>query len=123
MWINSLFDSMENPGINSENEYCVPVSDLHMPVIRYDAHGQRRYMNRAAVTTMSAASEGSGVLFTDAELLSPQTLRHYLDAIREVATTGVARELELAFDGIRAAQREHYFVQFVSDPEIGRAHV
>ncbi|MGF6597854.1 diguanylate cyclase (GGDEF)-like protein/PAS domain S-box-containing protein [Paraburkholderia sp. GAS448] len=114
--INSLFDSMENPGIDSENEYCVPVSDLHMPVIRYDAQGQRRYMNRAAATTMSAASEGSRVLFTEAELLSPQTLRHYLDAIREVATTGVARELELAFDGIRAAQREYYFVQFVTDP-------
>ena len=54
--INSLFDSMENPGIDSENEYCVPVSDFHMPVIRYDAQGQRRYMNRAAATTMNRIS-------------------------------------------------------------------
>ncbi|MFP6561977.1 EAL domain-containing protein [Paraburkholderia sp. B3] len=68
---------------------------------------------------MSAASEPGPRLYTEAELLSPQTLRRYLDAILEVATTGVARELELSFDGMPAGRCEHYVVQFVSDPVKG----
>jgi diguanylate cyclase (GGDEF)-like protein/PAS domain S-box-containing protein len=106
---------MDNPELDSDDEYRVPVGDLPMPVIRYDASGNRRYLNRAAVAMMSAAFAGSRVLLTEAELLSPHALEQYVDAIRGVAASGAARELEVAFDGIRA-QREHYFIQFVADP-------
>ena len=107
---------MDNPEIDAESEYAVPVHGLPMPVIRYDASGQRRHLNRAAIATMSAACETAPRLYTEAELLSPQTLRRYLDTIREVAATGVTHELELSFDGMPAARSEHYVVQFVRDP-------
>ena len=112
----SLFDSMKNLGMDAENGYCVPVSDLPMPVIRYDAHGQRRYMNSAAQAMLGDASGGACASYAESGLLSPNALRQYGDAIREVAETGVARELELSFDGLPEAQRQHYLVQFVSDP-------
>ncbi|MGV2289238.1 EAL domain-containing protein [Trinickia sp. YCB016] len=86
-----------------------------MPVIRYDAGGQRRYLNRAALAMMSAASAGTPVLLTEAEFMPPEMHELYVDAIREVAATGVARELEVAFDRV-SAERQHYFVQFVPDP-------
>ncbi|WP_206956350.1 bifunctional diguanylate cyclase/phosphodiesterase [Trinickia acidisoli] len=107
---------MENPEIDHEDEYRVPVGDLHVAVIRYDACGQRRYMNRAATTMMSALFGGSRVVLAESELLSQATLQRYLDAIREVAATGITRELELTFDGLPTAQREHYLVQLVTDP-------
>jgi len=113
---HSLFDSMKNPGMDAGSEYCVPVSDLPIPVIRYDAQGQRRYMNRAAQAMMRAASGGSSASYAETGLLLPQTLQQYLDVMHEVANTGNARELELSFDGLPEAQREHFLVQFVSDP-------
>jgi diguanylate cyclase (GGDEF)-like protein/PAS domain S-box-containing protein len=112
----SFFNSMKNPEIDAESGYSVPVHGLPMPVIRYDACGQRRHMNRAAVATMSDASGPEPQLYTEAELLSPQTLRSYLEAIHEVATTGQAHTLELSFDGMPARRCEHYVVQFVSEP-------
>ncbi|WP_343676606.1 bifunctional diguanylate cyclase/phosphodiesterase [Paraburkholderia heleia] len=87
-----------------------------MPVIRYDAHGQWRYMNHAAHAMMKATSGGPSAPDVETTVLAAPVQRQYLDAIREVATTGVARELELTFDGLPEAQREHYLVQFTSDP-------
>lgn len=110
------YDGMENPGIDNEDEYCVPVGDLHVAVIGYDAYGRRRYMNRAAAAMMSAPAEGPGGVLTEAQLLSPSSLRRFLDAITEVATTGVMRELEVTFDALPEVRREHYLVQFVPDP-------
>jgi diguanylate cyclase (GGDEF)-like protein/PAS domain S-box-containing protein len=107
---------MENPEMDREDEYRVPVGDLHIAVILYDASGQRRYMNRAATAMMTALSGGSHVLLSEAQLLSAPRYRRYLDAIREVAATGVAREMELAFDGLPSAQRQHYLVQLAADP-------
>jgi len=52
----------------------------------------------------------------EAGVLSPQALRQYLDAICEVASTGIAREIELTFDGLPEAQRKHYLVQFAREP-------
>ncbi|WP_321937732.1 EAL domain-containing protein [Paraburkholderia sp. J8-2] len=102
--------------MDAGNDYCVPVSDLPMPVIRYDGQGTRRYMNSAARAMIGAASGGSRALYAEAGSLSPMALEQYRDAIREVASTGISRELELSFDGAPEAQREHYLVQFVRDP-------
>jgi diguanylate cyclase (GGDEF)-like protein/PAS domain S-box-containing protein len=113
---NESLNGMENPGIDNENEYCVPVGDLHVAVIGYDAHGRRRYMNRAAKAMMSVAEQGRPAVLTEAQLLSPATLQRFLDAIAEVAATGVMRELELTFDALPQALREHYLVQIVTDP-------
>ncbi len=99
--------------MDAGSDYCIPVGDLPMPVIRYDAHGQRRYMNRAARAMMNAAT---GVSNVEAGVLLPQALQKYLDAIHEVASTGIAREIELTFDALPEAQRKHYLVQFVSEP-------
>lgn len=107
---------MENPGIESEDEYRVPVGELHTAVIRYDARGQRRYMNRAATAMMSALFGSSRIVLTEAQLLSPATLERYLATIGAVAADGVAREMELAFDGMPVAQRQHYLVQLAADP-------
>ncbi|MFC5427468.1 EAL domain-containing protein [Paraburkholderia denitrificans] len=63
-----------------------------------------------------AASGGSSAPDVEARVLVAAARRQYLNAIREVATTGTACELELTFDGLPEAQREHYLVQFVSDP-------
>ena len=111
---NSLFDGMKNPGIDSEDEY-VPVGDLHIAVIRYDARGQPRYRNRAAIAMMTVSSGTARTLMTEAEVFSPSTLRRYLDAIGQVATSGVARALELVFDGVPLAQRPHYQVFLAAD--------
>ena len=99
--------------MDAGSDYCIPVGDLPMPVIRYDAQGQRRYMNRAARAMMNAAT---GVSNVEAGVLLPQALQKYLDAIHEVASTGIAREIELTFDALPEAQRKHYLVQFVSEP-------
>lgn len=107
---------MEKPGIDNQNEYRVPVGDLHVAVIRYDASGRRRYMNRAATAMMSVPSAGSPVVRCESELLSAPMLQCYLDAIGDVAATGVAREVELTFDALPEAQREHYLVQLATDP-------
>lgn len=107
---------MENPGIDNEHEYRVPVGDLHIAVIRYDAYGRRRYMNRAATAMMSARGEGSRAVLSEAQLLLPCTLQRYFDAVSEVAKTGVMNELELTFDALPDADREHYLVQLVTDP-------
>jgi diguanylate cyclase (GGDEF)-like protein/PAS domain S-box-containing protein len=107
---------METPGIDTEEEYRVPVGDLHVAVIRYEACGRRRYMNRAAMAMMSVPREGSPVVLAEAQLLSAPTLERYLEAIGEVAMTGVTREMELTFDALPEAQREHYLVQLVTDP-------
>ncbi|PMS17083.1 GGDEF domain-containing protein [Trinickia dabaoshanensis] len=112
----SLSDGMDKPGIDNENEYRVPVGDLHVAVIRYDATGRRRYMNRAAVAMMSVPRDGAPVVLAESELLSAPTLRRYLDAIGEVAATGMAREMELTFDALPEAEREHYLVQLATDP-------
>lgn len=109
---------MENPRID-EDEYRVPVGNLHVAVIRYDAHGRRRYMNRAATAMMSELVDGRHVVRTEAQLLSPATLQRYLDAVGDVARTGVMQEMELTFDAVPDAQREHYLVQFVTDPARG----
>jgi diguanylate cyclase (GGDEF)-like protein/PAS domain S-box-containing protein len=113
---NLSADGMNNTGIDDEDEYRVPVGDLHVPVIRYDAHGRRRYMNRAATAMMSTLVDGIRVLRTEAQLLSPGMLERYLYAVGEVARTGVTHELELMFDALPDAQREHYLVQLVTDP-------
>ncbi|WP_181885421.1 bifunctional diguanylate cyclase/phosphodiesterase [Trinickia dinghuensis] len=110
------FDGMENPGIDNEDEYRVPVGELHVAVIRYDAYGRRRYMNRAATDMMSVLVDGSRVVLPEAQLLSPPTLQRYLDAVAEVASTGLTREMELTFDALPEEQREHYLVQLVTDP-------
>jgi PAS domain S-box-containing protein len=114
MLTKSLFDGMKNPGIDSKNEY-VPVGDLQIAVIRYDAHGRPRYMNRAATAMMTVLSGGSRGLLTEAQLFSPPTLKRYLDAIAEVAATAVARELDLVFDGLPLEQRAHYQVYLAAD--------
>lgn len=113
---HTLLDCMENPEFESEDDYRVPVADLHTPVIRYDARGRRRYMNRAATAMMSALFGDSRIALTEAELLSPSTFERYLDAIAAVAADGGAREMELAFDGMPPAQRQHYLVQLAADP-------
>ncbi|MGG1948878.1 EAL domain-containing protein [Trinickia sp. NRRL B-1857] len=107
---------MDKPGIDNQNEYRVPVGDLHVAVIRYDASGRRRYMNRAATAMMSVPREGSPVVLCESELLSAPMLQRYLDAIGDVAATGVAREVELTFDALPEPQREHYLVQLATDP-------
>lgn len=109
---------MENPGIDSKNEY-VAVGDLHVAVIRYDAHGRPRYMNRAATAMMTVLSGGSYTLLSEEELCSPPTLKRYLDAIAEVAATGVARELDLVFDGMPLARCAHYQVYLAADQADG----
>ncbi len=108
---------MKNPGIDTKDEY-VPVGDLHIAVIRYDACGRPRYMNRAATAMMTVLSGGSRVSVTEAEVFSPPTLRRYLDAIGQVAATGVARQLDLVFDGSPLAQRPHYEV-FLTVDQVG----
>ena len=113
---NSLFDGMDTPGIDNEDEYRMPVGDLHVAVIRYDASGRRRYMNHAARAIMSAHGEGSRGALVESELLTPLTLQRYLGAIRDVAATGVTREIELTFDALPETQREHYLVQLMPDP-------
>ncbi len=107
---------MDTPGIDNEDEYRVPVGDLHVAVIRYDASGRRRYLNRAATAIMSAHREGVPVVLAEAELFLPSTLQRYLEAIQDVAATGATREIELAFDGQPEAQHEHYQVQLMPDP-------
>jgi diguanylate cyclase (GGDEF)-like protein/PAS domain S-box-containing protein len=107
---------MDNPGIDKEDEYRMPVGDLHIAVIRYDASGRRRYMNRAAMAMMRIGSDEAGIVRAEAELLSPSTLAAYQEAIREVAASGVAREVELVFDSPPEAQRPHYRVQLALDP-------
>jgi diguanylate cyclase (GGDEF)-like protein/PAS domain S-box-containing protein len=107
---------MENPGIDTEDDYRMPVGDLHIAVIRYDASGRRRYMNRAATAMMSIGSDRSCTVQPEAELLSPATLAGYQAAIREVAASGIAREVDLVFDGLPEAQRLYYRVQLAIDP-------
>ena len=107
---------MENPGIDKEDEYRMPVGDLHIAVIRYDAAARRRYMNRAAMAMMRLGSDGAGSVRTEAELLSPATLAAFQAEIREVAASGTAREVELVFDGLPEAQRLYYRVQLSVDP-------
>ena len=107
---------MENPGIDTEDNYRMPVGDLHIAVIRYDASGRRRYMNRAAAAMMSIGSDRSCTVQAEGELLSPATLAAYQAAIREVAASGVAREVDLVFDGLPEAQRRYYRVQLAIDP-------
>ncbi|MEX3920886.1 EAL domain-containing protein [Paraburkholderia sp. BR10872] len=102
--------------MDAESEYGEPLSNLPMPVIRYDAQGQRRDMNGAAVAMMGAASEGACATNAEARMFSSEALQQYLDTIREVAITGVARELELPFAGLPQTHGEHYLVQFVSHP-------
>ncbi|MEM5423308.1 PAS domain-containing protein [Paraburkholderia ferrariae] len=102
--------------MDAEGKYCIPVRDLPMPVVRYDARGQCHYMNHAARMMMRAASDCGCVPELEARLLLPQALQQYFDAISEVAATGVTRELELTFDRLPEAQREHYLVQLVSAP-------
>ncbi|MCP3712340.1 EAL domain-containing protein [Paraburkholderia sp. CNPSo 3274] len=102
--------------MDAESEYSEPLSNLPMPVIRYDAQGQRRYMNSAALAMMRAASESACATNAEARMFSPQALQEYLDTVRGVAITGVARELELTFDGLPHTQGEYYLVQFVSYP-------
>jgi diguanylate cyclase (GGDEF)-like protein/PAS domain S-box-containing protein len=106
---------MENPGIDTEDDYRMPVGDLHIAVIRYDASGRRRYMNRAAAAMMSIGSDRSCTVQPEAELLSPATLAGYQAAIREVAASGIAREVDLVFDGLPEAQRLYYRVQLAID--------
>ena len=107
---------MENSEIASEDAYRVPLGDLHIAAIRYDAHGGRRYLNRAAIQMMSADRGGSHVLLSETELLSEPVYQRFQAAIREVAATGVAREIELAFDGMPTDQTQHYRVQLAQDP-------
>ena len=107
---------MENPGFDTEDEYRMPVGDLQIAVIRYDASGRRRYMNRAATAMMSTGSDGSRLVRAEAELLSPAALDAYQAAIREVAASGVAREVDLEFDALPEPQRPHYRVQLSFDP-------
>ena len=107
---------MENPGIDAEDDYRMPVGDLHIAVIRYDASGRRRYMNRAATAMMSIGSDESGIAQAEAELLSPATLAAYQAAVREVAASGAAREVDLVFDALPEAQRQYYRVQLSIDP-------
>ncbi|MEX3980462.1 EAL domain-containing protein [Paraburkholderia sp. EG287A] len=102
--------------MDAESEYGEPLGNLPMPVVRYDAQGQRRYLNSAALAMLRAASESACATHAEARMFSPQTLQQYLDTIREVAITGVARELELTFDGLPQTPGEHYLVQFVSHP-------
>lgn len=113
---NGLLDGMKNPGIESEDEYRVPVGNLHTAVIRYDASGRRRYMNRTATAMMSVVRDDARTVLTEAQLLSPPTLERYLAAIAAVAGDGAAREMELEFDGLPAAHRQHYLVQLAADP-------
>ena len=107
---------MNTPGIDNEDEYRVPVGDLQVAVIRYDAYGRRRYMNRAATAIMSTGPERAETVLAESELLAPPTLQRYLEAIREVAVTGVTREVELTFDAQPEERREHYLVQLMPDP-------
>ncbi|MEX3943109.1 EAL domain-containing protein [Paraburkholderia sp. BR10937] len=102
--------------MDAESEYGEPLGNLPMPVIRYDAQGQRRYLNSAALAMLRAASESACATHAEARMFSPQALQQYLDTIREVAITGVARELELTFDGLPQTLGEHYLVQFVRHP-------
>lgn len=107
---------MDTPGIDNEDEYRVPVGDLHVAVIRYDASGRRRYMNRAATAIMSTHLEGRQVTLAEQDLLAPSMLQRYIEAIRDVAATGVTREIELMFETQPEARREHYLVQLMPDP-------
>lgn len=102
--------------MDAESQYSEPVSNLPMPVIRYDAQGQQRYANSAALAMMRDTSGSACATNAEARMFSPQALQQYLDTVREVATTGVARELELTFDGLPHMHGEHYLVQFVSYP-------
>ncbi len=99
-----------------ECDHRIPVSDLPVPVICYDATGQRLCMNAAAIAMMSVPSGDSGCPRSESELLSPPALRRYLGAIGEVAATGVPTTLELAFDAVPVAECRHYRVQFATTP-------
>jgi diguanylate cyclase (GGDEF)-like protein/PAS domain S-box-containing protein len=111
---------MDIPGIDNEDEYRMPVGDLHVAVIRYDASGRRRYMNRAAIAIMSVYRDGTQHVLAERDLLAACTFERYLEAIQDVAATGVTREIELAFDAQPdaqpEAQHEHYLVQLMPDP-------
>jgi diguanylate cyclase (GGDEF)-like protein/PAS domain S-box-containing protein len=107
---------MEHPGNDTDDEYRMPVGDLQIAVFRYDARGRRRYMNQAARAMLTVASDSAEVAYAEADLLSPATLDAYRAAIREVAATATAREIDLSFDGLPEAQRRHYRVQLSIDP-------
>ncbi|CAN0620867.1 diguanylate cyclase [Burkholderia multivorans] len=99
-----------------ECDYRIPAGDLPMPVICYDATGQRLSMNAAAMAMMSVPSGDSVGPRSESELLSRPALRRYLRAVGEVAATGVPTTLELAFDAVPVAECRHYRVQLAATP-------
>jgi diguanylate cyclase (GGDEF)-like protein/PAS domain S-box-containing protein len=103
------------PWFGLECESCILADNWPRPVIRYDAAGRRRYMNRAALAMMSIAGEEAAGPRSERELFGAETLQRYLDAIREVAQTGTARTLELAFDAWPVERRKHYSIQLTAD--------
>ncbi|CAN0620888.1 diguanylate cyclase [Burkholderia multivorans] len=97
-----------------ECDYRIPVGDLPVPVICYDATGQRLCMNAPAIAMMSVPSGDSVCARSESELLSRATLRRYLSAIGEVAATGVPTTLEVAFDAVPVTECRHYRVQLAA---------
>ncbi|WP_296228936.1 sensor domain-containing protein [Ralstonia sp. UBA689] len=100
----------ESLSIASKSEHALAANDLPVPILRYDAAGQRLGMNAAAATMCTMAANPAGPC-SDAQWLSSQSLPRYLEAIRTVAATGVAQEIELACEpvlGAEGAPRKHY---------------
>lgn len=104
-------------GLSLEGQDRVYADNLPIPVIRYDANGKRRYLNRAAERMLRAdAAQLIGLAPCDGGVLSKETAAAFSAAIDEVARSGEARVVEVSLDALPgAAEVETYSVHFVAD--------
>lgn len=108
----------ESLSIVGKIEHAVVANDLPLPILRYDAAGRRLGMN-AAAAMMCASGDGPSSPRSDAQWLSAQSLARYQEAIRTVAATGVAQEIELACEPVQGAvgaPRNHYVARLWPEP-------
>ena len=114
MHSTSYVDRADATSGSSEREYYILADDLPIPILGYDARCQRRYANPAAVEFLRVKGDCAPTLPSDAELLSSENLKLYVSAIREVAETGVPRDLELELDALPLSESKSCFFQLAA---------